>query len=431
MSSRSVDAIVLGAGMVGVSAALALQARGRSVAIVDRQGEAADETSFGNAGIIQSEAVVPYLFPRAPGAIARAALNQDPRAHIRYGAMPASARPLWRYFLASTEANKAATAKVMAPLVFGAAEEHLKLAAAAGASELLRPGGWIKVWRSARGEEASHKEVEELRPYGVVAHFLDRAALVALEPNVGEAALGGAHFPDPLSTPDPQGLARAYAAHFVKLGGRLEKGDAKTLEPSAQGWTVATEAGRLAARDVVIALGPWSNDLVRARGLSLPFFVKRGYHMHYEPRGNQGLIRPVLDLEKGYLVTPMKLGPASHNGRRVREARGCALARASSAARAVRARNVPDRAAQGRRPLARPPPLLAGYAPDHRAVPGEAGPLARLRPPALRPDARPNYRAAARRNDDRRDALRRPCAVPGGAVWIGRTAVSGGRKPAI
>ena len=299
MSSRSVDAIVLGAGMVGVSAALALQARGRSVAIVDRQGEAADETSFGNAGIIQSEAVVPYLFPRAPGAIARAALNQDPRAHIRYGAMPASARPLWRYFLASTEANKAATAKVMAPLVFGAAEEHLKLAAAAGASELLRPGGWIKVWRSARGEEASHKEVEELRPYGVVAHFLDRAALVALEPNVGEAALGGAHFPDPLSTPDPQGLARAYAAHFVKLGGRLEKGDAKTLEPSAQGWTVATEAGRLAARDVVIALGPWSNDLVRARGLSLPFFVKRGYHMHYEPRGNQGLIRPVLDLEKG------------------------------------------------------------------------------------------------------------------------------------
>ncbi len=308
MSSRSVDAIVLGAGMVGVSAALALQARGRSVAIVDRQGEAADETSFGNAGIIQSEAVVPYLFPRAPGAIARAALNQDPRAHIRYGAMPASARPLWRYFLASTEANKAATAKVMAPLVFGAAEEHLKLAAAAGASELLRPGGWIKVWRSARGEEASHKEVEELRPYGVVAHFLDRAALVALEPNVGEAALGGAHFPDPLSTPDPQGLARAYAAHFVKLGGRLEKGDAKTLEPSAQGWTVATEAGRLAARDVVIALGPWSNDLVRARGLSLPFFVKRGYHMHYEPRGNQGLIRPVLDLEKGYLVTPMKLG---------------------------------------------------------------------------------------------------------------------------
>src|SRR5271157_1550072 len=82
MSSRTVDAMVLGAGMVGVSAALALQARGRSVALVDRLGEAADETSFGNTGIIQSEAVLPYLFPRAPAAIMRAALNRDPRAHI-------------------------------------------------------------------------------------------------------------------------------------------------------------------------------------------------------------------------------------------------------------------------------------------------------------------------------------------------------------
>src|SRR5271165_462047 len=177
MPSRSVDAIVLGAGMVGVSAALALQARSRSVALVDRMGEAADETSFGNAGIIQTEAVVPYLFPRAPAAIMRAALNQDPRAHIRYGAMPASARPLWRYFLASTPANKTATAKAMAPLVFSAADEHRKLAEAAGAGALLRPTGWIKVWRSARGEDRAHKEVEELKPYGVQAHFLDRAAL--------------------------------------------------------------------------------------------------------------------------------------------------------------------------------------------------------------------------------------------------------------
>jgi D-amino-acid dehydrogenase len=101
---------------------------------------------------------------------------------------------------------------------------------------------------------------------------------------------------------------QSYAALFVKRGGKLEKGDARTLEPSATGWAVTTEAGRLAARDVVIALGPWSNDLARKLGLRLPLFVKRGYHMHYEPRGNAGLNRPVLDLEKGYVVTPMARG---------------------------------------------------------------------------------------------------------------------------
>ncbi len=308
MPSQSVDAVVLGAGIVGVSAAVALQARGRTVAIVDRLGEAAGETSFGNTGIVQSEAIFPYLFPRHPADIARAALNRDPRAHVRYGALPAIAPALLRYFAASTEAGKHETAKAMAALVSGAASEHVKLAQASGASGLLRATGWIKAFRTARGEDSVLREIEELKPYGFAPKMLDRAALVALEPNVGGAAVGGAHFAEPLTTPDPQGLTRAYAALFVERGGRMERGDALSLEESPGGWTATTDSGRLAARDAVVALGAWSEALVRTLGLRLPFFVKRGYHMHYEARGNSGLNRPVLDLEKGYVVTPMALG---------------------------------------------------------------------------------------------------------------------------
>jgi D-amino-acid dehydrogenase len=308
MPSRSVDAIVLGAGMVGVSAALALQERGRKVVLVDRHGEAADETSFGNAGLVQSEAVIPYTFPHDPTEIAIAALNRDPRAHIRYTALPANAQALWQYFQFSNSDRVAETAKAMKPLVFGAAVEHLKLAEAAGAGDLLRPTGWIKVWRTAEGEESARRDVEQLKQYDVKANFLDRDGLTALEPNVSDIAKGGAYFPDPLTTPDPQALARAYADLFVKRGGEFLKGDAKTLKSSSRGWTVTTEEGEISTPDVVVALGPWSNELVEHFGLKLPFFVKRGYHRHYEQRGNQGLNRPVLDLEKGYLVVPMKLG---------------------------------------------------------------------------------------------------------------------------
>ena len=56
-----------------MSAALALSARGRAVALIDRLPHAAGETSFGNSGIVQTEGVLPYLFPRAAGDIARAA----------------------------------------------------------------------------------------------------------------------------------------------------------------------------------------------------------------------------------------------------------------------------------------------------------------------------------------------------------------------
>ena len=52
------DVVVLGAGIVGVSVALHLQKRGRAVVLVDRRGPG-EETSFGNAGLIQSEGSTP------------------------------------------------------------------------------------------------------------------------------------------------------------------------------------------------------------------------------------------------------------------------------------------------------------------------------------------------------------------------------------
>ena len=308
MASSSVDVIVLGAGFVGVSAALQLQARGRSVVIVDRSGAIAGETSYGNTGIVQSEAIFPYVFPRAPGEIVRAALNRDPRAHIRYSALPAIAPSLWRYFRASTPARRLETAYVMAPFVARAADEHRAFARDAGAEALLREGGWIKIYRSPAGEEAVHREFEELKPFGVKPVALDRVALSALEPHVGPLALGGAHYSEPLTTPDPQGLAERYAGLFIERGGRLEKGDARTLSASGEGWTVATVAGTLNAKAAVVALGPWSDVVTASLGYRLPMFVKRGYHMHYAAKGNAGVNRPVLDLEKGYVVTPMARG---------------------------------------------------------------------------------------------------------------------------
>ncbi len=57
------EVIVLGAGIVGIASALALQAKGFDVALLDRS-EPGSEASFGNAGIIQAEAAEPYALPR-------------------------------------------------------------------------------------------------------------------------------------------------------------------------------------------------------------------------------------------------------------------------------------------------------------------------------------------------------------------------------
>ncbi len=117
------DVIVLGAGMVGVSAALHLQQRGRSVILVDRRGPG-EETSYGNAGIIQREGVVPYPFPRDITLMARYAFNQLPESNLHWSALPRIAPWLFRYWRASTPAEVAKTARGARPLVERCIIEH-------------------------------------------------------------------------------------------------------------------------------------------------------------------------------------------------------------------------------------------------------------------------------------------------------------------
>jgi len=306
--SRTFDCLVLGAGMVGLGAALALQERGRSVAILDRHGHASGETSYGNTGIIQSEAVYPYTFPRDALEIVNAGLNRDPRAHIRHESLASIAPALLRYWAAGAPEARERSGRGLRALVSAATAEHRKLADAAGAGALLRESGWIKAFRSARGREQGLKEAEEARGFGVNYEELDRGRLLEREPHLGAAAIGGVHFTDPLTTSDPGGLGAAYLELFRARGGEMIQGDARTLDPSGDGWSVNSEAGPVTARDVVVSLGPWSGRFARGLGYELPFFVKRGYHMHYAPRGNGGVSRPVLDYEKGYIITPMAQG---------------------------------------------------------------------------------------------------------------------------
>ena len=134
------DTIVLGAGMVGVSTALQLQRRGQSVALVDRR-PAAEETSYGNAGILQSEGVVPYAFPREIKRIVRAALNMTSEAHVHWRALPAIAGPVMAYWRNSTPERLARSAIAFAPLAARCIAEHEALMVEAGTSALDRVSG--------------------------------------------------------------------------------------------------------------------------------------------------------------------------------------------------------------------------------------------------------------------------------------------------
>ncbi|MDY7807696.1 FAD-dependent oxidoreductase [Burkholderia stagnalis] len=303
------DTLVLGGGMIGVSVAVHLQQRGLSVALVDRKAPG-NETSFGNAGLIQREGVYPYAFPRGFGTLLKYACNRSPDVRYHAAAMPKLAPFLYRYWRNSHPARHAAIARAYAPLIEHCVTEHRALIDAAGAGALLRDGGWLKVFRRAATRDAETRNAERWRAeYGVTFDALDAEALRDAEPFLSKELIGALRYTGSDSIRDPHALVTAYARHFERLGGRIVTGDALTLaHDPGHGWRVDTAEGPLDAHAAVVALGPWSDLLCERLGYRLALAVKRGYHMHYAAQPGARLNRPVLDADSGFLIAPMTRG---------------------------------------------------------------------------------------------------------------------------
>jgi D-amino-acid dehydrogenase len=308
MTELKADVLVLGAGMVGVGAALHLQKRGRDVILVDRQGLAGEGTSFGNAGMIECASVLPYMFPRDFGEILKYALNRSPQVRYSLGDLPIFLPWLVRYFLASSPKGALHSAMAAQPLIRRSLIEHEELIAEAGVPELLRRTGWIKMYRSDATLAKALADFERAKRYGVAGEVLDDAAIKLREPQLSGEFAGAIHFPEPGFVPDPGGLAKAYAALFKRKGGRFVAGDARTLEQAPGGWRVNIDHGAVIAREAVVALGPWSDLVFDRFGYSIPLSVKRGYHLHLAARGNAVLNHPVLDADQGFVLAPMNRG---------------------------------------------------------------------------------------------------------------------------
>ncbi len=309
-AGQSFDCMVLGAGIVGVATALHLQMAGRGVVLVDRQppGQA---TSFGSAGLIQREAITPYMMPRELAKLLTYARNQSTEANLHYTALLKLAPWLLQYWRRSGKSGRSAGEKAAAPLVMRAVEEHEILMEAAGCSEMLRRTGYLRLHRDT--EDLDRDEAEQSRlheAFGVDFTVKNPDELEKIEPNLREEFVGGILMPQVASLSDPEALTQAYAAHFKARGGVMRTGDAMTLTrtPDRMGWQVQNIEGPIRADAAVIALGPWSADLLARQGVRVPLAVKRGYHMHFKPDGNATLNHPVLDVTHGFVMTPMARG---------------------------------------------------------------------------------------------------------------------------
>ncbi|HEV8503110.1 MAG TPA: FAD-dependent oxidoreductase [Casimicrobiaceae bacterium] len=298
---------VIGAGIVGLATAAALQREGHRVTLVDPRAPG-EYCSYGNAGCLSRASCVPLALPglwkKVPGWLA------DPRGPltIRVPHLPSLMPWLWRFQRAASPTRVEAIANALHALLDGTLEHWRPLAAWAGVPELIRQEGYAFAYASAREFEADALGRAIRRRHGVAIDVLEGPAIREFDPALSPRLSHLVVLPQQGHCPNPLRLSQALAGRLRAGGATLTQASARAFEVVAgRVARVVVDDGALAVDAVVVAAGVHANGLSSQLGSRVPLTSERGYHVMLEAPGAAPRI-PVMSGAGKYFLTSMEGG---------------------------------------------------------------------------------------------------------------------------
>ncbi|CAH2598928.1 FAD-binding oxidoreductase [Rhodovastum atsumiense] len=306
MTSSSPIAVV-GAGVVGVACARALQRAGRQVVLFD-PAPPGSLTSSGNAGHIALDHIRPLARPDVLAGVPRMLTTPLGPLTLRWRGVPALSPWFARFAAAALPARVTAGTTALAALLGTALPDWKAELQTAGLSDMLRRQGTLTVIETPGRLAAARAEGRLLASHGVAFRDLSGAEVMAEMPGLARVPAGGRLFPTAAHVLDPFGLVQALAARFVADGGTLVAAPVTGFRRGEGRITaVVTDAAEHPVDAVVLTAGLASATLGRDLGLVLPLTAERGYHAMLAPDALP-VPRPTSFAERGFVITPLAHG---------------------------------------------------------------------------------------------------------------------------
>ena len=277
--------LVLGAGVIGVTAAYQLALAGHDVTVLERQTGAALETSFANAGEVSPGYSAPWAGPGVPlKAVKWLLMRHRPlviRARVDLDLVRWSLAMLRNCTTARYDLNKGR----MVRLAEYSRDCLKELRDATGIAYDQRMQGTLQLFRTAAQLDASAADIAILRRYGVGFELLDRDGCVRHEPALAQVRakfVGGLLLPGDETgdcykfTRNLAALAAARGVQF-RYGTRIERFIHAGGDSTQRIDGVRTDAGAWHADAYLVALGSHAPALLRTIGMRLPVYPVKGY----------------------------------------------------------------------------------------------------------------------------------------------------------
>lgn len=274
--------VVVGAGVIGLSAALMAQARGFSVTVVDREGPAAG-ASAGNAGAFAFTDILPLA---SPGILRKAPKwLLDPLGPLTVP--PAYALQiapwLYRFWRACSPRAVAASTAAQTALMDLSKAELEPFLAWTETLGMLRKDGNLQVYESEAEFRASLPGWDARSAHGIDFRHMTADEMADLQPGLSPRFTHGTFTPGWFSIADPKDYVLALAQKFRAGGGRIDTAEVIGLAPENSTVYIRTKGEMLTADKVVLAAGAFSHRIAASLGERIPLETERGYNTTLPP----------------------------------------------------------------------------------------------------------------------------------------------------
>ena len=317
--SNGASVLVIGAGIVGAACAHRLRALGFDVVLVDRNAPG-HACSFGNAGRIATSLVaprsVPGLLRKVPGML----LDRRHPLKTSLGFILRNLAWCKCFARAGTAAEVARITDALHVLLSRGDAAINRLAAAAGATDLIRTDGVLYVYQDPALAEAARDAMAENDRRGTPARYVTGDQVRDIDPALPATVTCGFHKPEERFVHSPLELTTKVVAAFTAAGGVLAHDEVVRLEARAgRSPRVHCRSESYEADKVVIAAGAWSPWLAAQLGVRLLVVPERGYHAML-PRAGVGLRTAVHYGDRLISMTPMTGGLRVSSGAELADA---------------------------------------------------------------------------------------------------------------
>lgn len=272
------DVIVIGAGVVGLSAAIAAQMRGLSVVVIDKIGPAAG-ASAGNAGAFAFTDILPLA---SPGILKKAPKwLLDPLGPLSIPPSYALKIAPWmfRFWRACQPSRVAHSIAAQTALMDLSRAELEPFLSATATISMLRKEGNLQVYESEEELKASMPGWEARREHGIEFRHMRADEMATLQPGLAKRFILGTFTPGWYSIAEPRLYTEALADHFRSRGGIIERAEVSALKPVNGGVEIIGADGSVRlAHKVVLAAGAFSHRIASSLGENIPLETERGYN---------------------------------------------------------------------------------------------------------------------------------------------------------